>query len=317
MTDNTKQVGYKQVVDTLTTIDKETAKQTFHTVNIPDYVDIDTGNQAYAETIAKNNVMHIGNTDDWLSFDTGAENLEVKKNDVELQLVINRRIIGQKEISFNSLDLKKLAYTGNFDEVEQKFESRKESADLLIQEIVLKGKNGLQGILNARGITVNTTAITKSFASMTVDEIRTAAANLVALYRANCNKTATPNRFIMPEYDYIQCCSSNDAQYQHKTRLGYMLECFEMATAGLGRKGDFKILPTAYADIDTGGANKGKYELYNKNSKSIIYDLPIPFTTEALATSDYMNFKSEAYLQVGEVRLLRPAEFLEFVNLNA
>jgi hypothetical protein len=70
--------------------------------------------------------MHIGNTDDWLSFDTGAENLEVKKNDVELQLVINRRVIGQKEISFNSMDLKKLAHTGNFDEVESKFESQKE-----------------------------------------------------------------------------------------------------------------------------------------------------------------------------------------------
>jgi hypothetical protein len=61
----------------------------------------------------------------------------------------------------------------------------------------------------------------------------------------------------MPEYDYVKCCSSSDVRYQHKTRLGYMLECFEMATAGLGKKGDFKILPTAYADVDTGGTNKG------------------------------------------------------------
>jgi hypothetical protein len=152
---------------------------------------------------------------------------------------------------------------------------------------------------------------------MTPGEIQGFAGALIAFYRSNCEKTAAPNRFVMPEEDYIKCAQSNDPSFQIVTRLDYLQQCFSLATANLGRVGEFKILPSAFADRDTAPLNRGSYLLYSKDMDSLVFDLPLGFTTLSFGSLEYLNWKSVAYGQIGSLRLLRPLEFVKFINSNA
>jgi hypothetical protein len=315
-----RKIGYKQVLDTLTGLDSKITKQSYYNVDLPQYIDFETGKDPFKESIAKNRVYHIGDTSDWFSRDSGGENLEIKKNDIEQDMILDFRHLGIKAVSYEYLDLEKLAVSQNYDAIEQKLSSRKESADLLLQEILFNGNKinkKIKGLLNLDGITVDATTITEPISEMDTDTVRTIASKLVAIFRANCGKSAVPNTFVIPESDYILLNASNDATYQHKTRLQYLIECFEGATAGLGKKEPFKILPTAYSDTDVSPENKGKYELYHRDPDTLVYDIPIAYTTRVFQSEVDLNWRSVAYLQVGGIRLFKSKEFIQFINPNA
>jgi hypothetical protein len=320
MTYNNNNKGYKQVIDTLTALDEKISTQKFYKVDVTKYVDIETGRAPYMESITKNRLYSIGNTSDWFSRDSGGENLETKKTDIEQDTITNFRFLGQMLITYNWLDLRKLSVSQNYDAIAEKLKARKVSADQLFQEVAFNGNKAnanSKGLLNLDGITVNTTAITKPISEMDAEEIRTFGSDLVSIFRINCGKSAVPNIFLMPEADFIGMSASNDPIFQRYTRFEYLLKCFDDATRELGRTGDFKILPNAYSDIDVNPLNKGKYELYNKDPDTIVYDNPVPFTVETFITADNMNWTSAAHLQIGEVRLYKPKEFIQFINLNA
>ncbi|MDR3079273.1 MAG: DUF2184 domain-containing protein [Rickettsiales bacterium] len=280
--------GYLQVLTTLTGLDQKYSEQQYYKVDLTQYIDFEIGEEPFRESLLKS------------------------------------RELKTKKISYGFVDLEKLRVTQNFDLVEARLESRKKSWDLMIRDRVFLGSRRnprIRGLLNLEGIAVDTSTLTAELSALAPADVQGVVVKMVALARRINNGTATPNTLIIPEDDYIRCSQSNEQSnepnFQLKTRLGYLQECFELATVGLGRAGGFRILPNAFADSDIGGPNKGKYLLYSRDMDTMVFDIPIPFTTKSFVTSDQMNWESVALGQVGAVRLFRPAEVVQFINLNA
>jgi hypothetical protein len=311
--DNRK--GYRQILDTLTALDKKYSEQKFYTVDLVQYIDFDIGRDPFRESILKNRIYSIGENE-WDSGDDNGENVAISRVDIEYDAVVDFREKKFRKISYGFSDIEELKTINNFDPIEAKLEARKKSWDLMLQERVFVGsrKNSkIRGLLNLDGITIDTTTLAGPISAMDTSDVQGLAAQLVSIARQVSGKTSAPNTFLMPENDYIKCCESNDPQFQLKTRIGYLKECFEQATAFLGRRGEFRILPTAFSDTDSPNVSTRKeYLLYTRDPDTMVFDVPLPFITKSFGSVDQMYWESVALGQIGSVRLFRPKEVVQF-----
>jgi hypothetical protein len=316
MTDN-RNLGYKEVIDTLTGIDAQITEQKFYSINIPDYVDIDEGKEPFRESIYRRNIFDVA-SDGYDGFmDSGSNDIKTARVGVEMEGETDYRHLWAKSIQWNFLDLEKLKRTGDFDLPTSLLSARKKNFDLLVQNIAFNGNvvdSKIHGLLDVDGITVNTTLLTKQIADMTSDELNVFAGKLLDLFYQNTNSTQMPNRFVIPSSDYNRLGNFSSAEYASKSKITFLIETFNTILSGYGVN-DFKILPLSYANKEIIGTEQDTYTLYNKNSDSLTYDIPIGYTVNNTHSYDYMNFKSEAYGQIGGLRVKRKQEIMKFVIL--
>lgn len=303
--------AYKQQIDTLTQLDAKIAKQKFYEVSISDYVDVDEGNGAFADSIFK-----------YISFDTAGdgfngfadENTNQAKMpavNVALQGRTDLRHIWNKYVSYNIKDLEQLKRTGSYDLISSKLEARKRNYDLMLQEIAFLGNKMFadnKGLLTNDEATVNLNLIPTFISLMTPAQLQEFASKLIGTYRQQCNYTAMPNRLIVPDKDYTGLGAPYDPNFAIKSRMEYLEEAIKSITHN-----DFKILPSAYSQKDVNGKTN-TYALYNKNPDTLVFDVPVAYTTTAFNTVDNYTFQNVGYGQVGGVRVFRPREILYFTN---
>jgi hypothetical protein len=211
-----------------------------------------------------------------------------------------------KQISWSLFDLQQASKDGNWDLVVSKEKARKKNWDLGIQKIAFLGGSGVQGLLNQTGISPDVSLINKPISTMTEAELSAFMGAILGAYRTNCNRSAMPNRFVIPESDYLGLEKPSSATYTIKSKMQIILETLQVMTGNQ----DFKILPCAYADpaSSLGILTNPRYCLYNYEEESIRMDIPVSYTNTLASSIDNFNFQNVGYGQFTGALAYRPLE---------
>lgn len=314
-------LGYEINITTLTTILKKISEQKFFEVAPADYLPIKVGEGTWSSNLVAYRSFDIADGFETGVINLGSNNSRLASADAgvdALPIAINN---WAKSIGWNIFDLQEAARSGNWDLVSQKEKSRKRNWDLGIQKTAflgLPGQNGVGGrclgLLNqGSSITNNTSVITKKISSMTPAELKTFCAEIVNSYRENCNRTAWPTHFIIPESDYLGLASQASAEFPIKSTLQLLEEMFQTMTMKPG----FRILPLAYADAQyhadvVGIIGKQVYTLLNYDEESLVMNVPLDYQNTLANSLDNFNFQSAGLGQFTGILTLRPLELMYF-----
>ncbi len=311
-------LGYEINITTLTTISKRVSEQKFFEVAPADYVPIRVGEGAWSSNLVTYRSFNL--SDDFATgiVDTGGNNARQATADAGVDSLSIQVKNWTKTIGWSIFDLQLAAKSGNWDLVSAKEKARKKNWDLGIQKVAFLGLAGdanVLGVLNQSGVTIDTTTLTQSITSLagTPANLSTFIAAVLNVYRSNCNRTAWPTHFIIPESDYLGLATPSSASFPIKSILQLMQETFQTMTGN----NNFKILPSAYADTAyhvgiTGVNGKQVYTLLNYDEESVRMDIPVDYTNTLANSLDNFNFQNAGYGQLTGVLAYRPAEMYYF-----
>ena len=308
--------SYKQALTTLTGLDAGVVKQKFYTLSLPDFIQLDIGNKAFDDSIYK-----------WISFEDATDGYDGFQTDNTPQAkmvatnvgysgVNHARFMWNKYCYYNLKDLEQLRVATakgetNFDFIGDKLEARKRNFDLMMQECVFLGNKvfkSCKGLLNNDEVAVDTTDLPAPLSDLTGAQLQTVPGNMLRAFANQAEKTALPNRLVIPFNDYLGLSTSTSAEFPIKTKLQYLEDAFKGATGN----NDFKILYCAYAEASRNDSGRNIYCLYNKDPEVLVFDYPVEYKTTQFGTLDNYTFYNVGYAQVGGTRIFRPAEVLYF-----
>lgn len=310
-------LGYEVNITTLTTIMKKITDQKFFEVRPSDFLPVVVGNGAFSSNLTTYRSFDLSDDFETGVINTGGQNSRLAAGDAGVDALNIKVFNWAKSIGWSIFDLELAAKSGNWDLVSAKERARKRNWDLGIQRIAFlgaRGSNGASGqclgLLNQSGITINTTLITKPISSMSPAELKIFQQNVIEVYRANCQRTAWPDRFVIPESDYNGLASQASADFPIKSTLQLLEEAFALIT----RQPGFKILPLAYGDAsyNTVEINKQCYALYRSDEESIRMDIPVDYTNTLANSIDNFSFQNAGYGQYTGVLAYRPLELMYF-----
>lgn len=308
-------LGYEVDITTLFSISKRVVEQKFFTIMPADYMPVRVGDNAWATEILTYRDFQLGGDFESGNINTGASNSRLAEADGGVDSVTNPIINWAKQVNWSFFDLKLAARSGNWDVVTSKERSRKKNWDLGIQSIAFLGSASntkVMGLLTQTGVTSNTSLITGPINAMNATNFSAFVAGLIQAYRVNCNYTAFPTHFIIPESDYNGLAnlipgSAGTFPYPMMT---YLLDAFKMIT----NNANFKILPCAYANeaqnATVSGLDKNRYTLLNYDEDSLRMDIPVDYTNTLQNTINGFQFQNVGYGQYTGVLSYRPLEML-------
>lgn len=303
-------LGLEVPITTLTTIVKKVTEQKFFQIAPADYLPVRVGEGAWSSNLVTYRSFSIGDDFETGVVNQGANSTRLAAADTGVDAVTVAIKNWAKSIGWSLFELQQAAKAGNWDLVSAKEKSRKKNWDLGVQKVAFLGITGssITGLLNMSGITTDTTTITKSISAMTADELNTFCINVIEKYRSNCNRTAFPTHFIIPESCFNGLGSQMSATYPVKTKLAMLEEVFQLLTMNKG----FKILPLAYADSAYNSIGKQCYVLLNYDEESLRMDIPVDYTSTLANSIDNFSFQNVAYGQFTGCNAYRPLEILYF-----
>lgn len=305
------ELGYNISVTTLTEVLASVSEQKYAEQPIADYFPVKAGLGAWSDSILQYRSQGIAD-----DFSTGIINVSSNKGrlagaDAGIEAVRNPIYNWAKDITWSLFDVKLASKTGNWDIVEAKEKARKKNWDLGIQGVGFLGLTGdskILGLMNQVGVTTNSSLITKPISSMTDSEFSAFLAGLLAPYRVNTNKTVWPNRFVIPETDYLGLAIPNSSATPNKSKMEVLLGTLRILT----KNADFQILPNIYGDNAFNGGLGQVYALYHADVDSMYMAIPVDYTNTAQNTNNGFHFENVAYGQFGGLFLNRPQEFMYF-----
>jgi len=304
-------LGYEIPITTLTTIMKKVSEQKFFYIAPADYMPIRVGEGAWSSQLTT--YLSYNLSDDFATgvINTGANNGRLASGDAGVDSVNAKVINWAKSIGWTLFDLEQAAKSGNWDIVTAKERARKQNWDLGIQQTAflgLKGDPAVLGLLTQTAVTPNTTRITKAIKDMTPAELKTFTAGVLGDYRAQCNYTAWPTHFTIPESDFTGLAAQASADFPIKSVKQVLEESFQEIT---GNK-QFKIQGCAYAESARSGLGVQRYALYNAEETSMRMDIPVDYTSTLANSIDNFSFQNVGYGQFTGFVLYRPLEMMYF-----
>lgn len=306
-------LGYEIPITTLFAISKRVVEQKFFTIPPADYMPVRVGNGAWSTELLTYLDFALGGDFEQGNLNTGASNSRLAEADAAVDSVKNPVINWGKQITWTFMDLMQAAKSGNWDLVTSKEKSRKKNWDLGIQSIAFLGSTsnaGVMGLLTQASVNSNTALITGPINAMNAANFSALVAGIVGAYRQNCNYTAMPTHFIIPELDYdgLATLTPGTAGTYPIPMLTYLLDAFKMITRNPG----FKILPCAYAgesiNASYSGLNKNRYTLLNYDEDSLAMDIPVDYTNTMQNTINGFQFQNVGYGQYTGLLAYRSAE---------
>jgi hypothetical protein len=306
--------GAKQIITTLTAVAQKVSEQKFYEIPFAEFVPVIPGVGAFDVNILN-----------WRSFskDGGFEKGLVGSNsnraqrsqsDAVFDAVLQKTQFWAKNIEWSAIELEQAAKANNlFSLVEAREMARKKSWDLGIQRVAFLGLDndaGIKGLLNNASVYNDTATITVALKNMTTSQLQTFISAVYEKYRANCNRTAKPSKFIIPEAEFNGLHSFPDLQFPFKTRFDIIEEMFKKLTGNQG----FKIMACAYCDKANFDGTNNRYVLTVDDPTSLALNLPIDYTTTQAGTEDGFSWVNTAYGQFSGVVMLRDLETYYFSN---
>ncbi len=313
-------LGYEVAITTLTTISKKVSEQKLFEVAPADYVPIKVGEGAFSTQLTTFRSFDAADEFETGIINTGGQNSRLASVDAAIDALNIKVNPWAKGIGYTIFDLEYAAKSGNWDLVSAKEKARKRNWDLGIQRIAFLGARGLNGasgsclgLLNQAGVTVDTTTITQPISRMSTSDLKQFCAIVVEAYRSNCNRTAYPTHFTIPESDYNGLAAQASADFPLKSTLQVLEEMFMV----ICKNKAFKIQPLAYGDAayhaDVASiAGKQVYCLHNYDEESVRMDIPLDYTTTLANSLDNFAFQNAGYGQFTGVLAYRPLEMLYF-----
>lgn len=300
-------LGYDIDVTTLTTIMKKVSEQKFFEIAPADYVPVRVGEGAWSAQLTT--YLSYALADDFGTgvMNTGGGNARLAQADAGIQALSVPVKNWAKGIGWSIMDLEQAAKAGNWDLVSSKERSRKKNWDLGIQKVAFLGLSGsadVLGLYTQAGVTVDTTTLPQSISSLSVVDLKAFCTTILNAYRSNCNRTAWPTHFIIPESDYLGLAAPASAEFPIKSVLQQLEETFQIMT----KNKQFKILPCAYGDSTYSGQTYQQYVLHNYDEESVRMDIPVDYTNSLANSIDNFSFQNVGYGQFTGVLAYRPLE---------
>ena len=213
-----------------------------------------------------------------------------------------------KKIEFSIAELNQAALLGNFSLIAAKERSRKKSYDLDMQQLIFLGYNKVKGLLNQDDtVTVDTATVTNALSALNYTDINDFVRQVVEKFRANCERTAYPTRFVIPESDYNGLASQVNPQFPIKNKLQMIKEAFDTICPT-----PVEILPCVYSDKNYNQIGATRYALYNKDFDTIRLQKAIDYTPTMMNNIDGWQIVNTAFARTFGVLLNRPKEVLYF-----
>lgn len=308
-------LGYEINITTLYAISKRVLEQKFFEIPPADYIPIKVGENSWSDNILFYRDFQLGGDFEAGNINTGASKSRLAEADGGVDSILLKVVTWAKSINWSFSDLQMAARSGNWDVVTSKERARKRNWDLGIQKIAFQGSNydtGVQGLLTQSGVTANTSLITGYINALNAAGFASFVEAIVGDYRSNCNFTAWPTHFVIPELDYNGLATPVSSTYPNVMMLHYLLDAFKLIT----RNPNFKILPCAYADevnnASISGLNKNRYTLYNYDEDSLAMEIPVDYTNTMQNTINGFNFENVGYGQYTGALAKRPLEMMYF-----
>lgn len=310
------QNDYKVDITTLTTIMKAVTETQYYTVRPSDFLPVKVGEGAWSsELLTYVSTSHGGKFEDGI-IDQGKDNGDLASADAGVRGVQVPVKNWAKKIGWSLFDVQQASKSGSWDIVSARAESRKENYDLGIQKVAflgIKGNSDIKGLLTLDNITKDASTISKPISEMDASEFQAFVATVLAKYRVNAKHTVMPDRFYLPENDFLGLGAAVSATFPNKTKIEYLTEMFRMMT----NNPSFEVKPLAYANKAINkevGLNKNRYVLCRYNEKSFRMDIPVDYNATLANTTDGFSFSNVAYAQFTGVEAYRPDELLYFDN---
>lgn len=310
-------LGYDISITTLTAISKSIVEQKFFEIAPADYMPVRVGENAWSDQILTYLSYDIAADFESGNINTGASQSRLAEADAGVSPVFNPIIDWAKQITWSFVDLRKAAKSGNWDLIAEKERARKKNWDLGIQRVAFFGSKtntNVMGLLTQSGVTANTSLIPAYISNMNATQFAAFVQAIIGDYRSNCNFTAWPTHFIIPELDYnglAQLVPGTAGTYPIPM-LTYLLDMFKLIT----RNPNFKIMPCAYADevnnSGVTGLNKNRYTLLNYNEDSLRMDIPVDYTNTLQNTINGFQFQNVGYGEYTGTLAYRPLEMMYF-----
>lgn len=307
-------LGFELNITTLTAITKRVTEQKFFKVAPADYMPLKVGGEgAWHSNLVTYTSFALGD-----DFEKGNINVAVGDDrlagaDAAISSLTLQIINWAKQINWNIPELRLAATSGNWELVTAKEKARKTNWDLGIQQVAFLGSTydpNVLGLLTQGTVNSNTSLITQTISSMSDAQFQTLVAGLLEAYRLNCNRTAMPTHFVIPESDYNGLVTPMNVNFGIRSKLNYLQESLAEATMNK----DFKILPLAYANKAINntlvGLNKNRYTLLNYDEDSVVMNIPVDYTATLQNTVNGFQFQNVGYGQYTGVLAKRPAEML-------
>lgn len=308
-------LGYEVSITTLTTIVKKITEQKFFEITPSEYLPIKVGEGAWSTNLTTYRSFDLADEFETGLMNLGGQNARMAVADAAVDALNIKVNNWGKTNGWSIFDLEFAAKSGNWDIVSAKEKARKRNWDLGIQRIAFLGARGLNGaggsclgLLNQPGVTANTTVITQPISAMNTTQLKAFTVAVVEAFRSNCNRTAWPTHFILPESDYNGLASMSSPDFPIKSVLAILEETFQT----ICRNKSFKILPLAYGDNLYSGLGVQKYVLLKYDEESIVMNVPVPYTNTLANSIDNFSFQNAGYGQFSGVLALRPLEVLYF-----
>ncbi len=308
-------LGLEIDITTLTTIIKRVTEQKFFEIAPADYLPVRVGEGAWSSNLTTYRSFQLA--DDFATgvVNTGGDNSRMAAADAgvdSLNILVRN---WAKSIGWSLMDLNMAAKAGNWDLVTAKEKSRKRNWDLGIQRVAFLGLTGDTSVLGlynltTQGVTNDTTFMSGPIKNMATVDFKYFCANILDLYRANCNRSAWPTHFIIPESDYLGLAATSSPDFPIKSTLQLLEETFQT----MCRNKNFKILPNAYGDATYNSAvlNKQRYILLNYDEESVRMDIPVDYTNTLANSLDNFSFQNVGYGQFTGCMAYRPLEMYYF-----
>jgi hypothetical protein len=308
-------LGYEVPITTLTTVVKRITEQKFFEISPADMVPIRIGNGAWSTNLETFRSFAIGDDFSTGVINTGANNSRLASGDVGVDAVNVKIKNWAKTIGYTLFDLEHAAKSGNWDLVTAKERARKKNWDLGIQKVAflgLPGDSTCLGLYNQPGTLVDSTTLTQSMSSLASSSpagFSTFVQAILNAYRANCNRTAWPTHFVIPESDYLGLAAPSSPTFPLKS----ILQVFEETMQTMTKNKEFKVIPCAYGDKAYNPYGKQVYLLYNYDEESLRMDIPVDYTATLANSIDNFAFQNVALGQFTGVVAYRPREVYSFM----
>lgn len=307
-------LGMEINVTSLTTILKAVIDQKFFEVKPSDFMPVVVGEGAWSEFLTTYRSYQLG--DDFekgLTNSSGSDNGRNAMADAGVDAVNLQVFSWNKGISWTLIQLQQALKAGNWDLIAAKERARKTNYDLGIQKMAFLGLTSsaaCQGLLNQSGITNNTALIPTPLYEMSPSDFKLFTQKLIAAFRVNCNKTAWPSKFVIPEPDFLGLVGIASTEFPLKSMLQVLEECMQVAT----RNKNFKIEPLVYGDMNYNNLGYNVYALYNENVDTMRLNIPVDYTNTLANSIDNFTFQNAAYAQFTGLQMYRPLELMYFTN---
>lgn len=306
-------LGYEVPVTTMTAINKRVVEQKFFTIPPADYMPVRVGENSWSTEIITYRDFSIGGDFEQGIVNTSEADSRLAEVGSGIDTLSVKVVNWAKTARWTVPQLAHAARAGNWDVVSSKEKSRKRNWDLGVQRTAFLGlasDTAVKGLLTQSNVNANTSLLSGYISDMNAAAFQAFAADIVQAYRANCNYTAYPSHFIIPESDFNGLGTAVDETFNIKSRLTRLQEIF----AGLTMNPNFQIKPLAYANklnnADVSGLNKNRYTLLNYDEDSGRMDIPVDYTSTVQNTVNGYQFENVAYGQFTGYKQYRELEML-------